>query len=191
MAMSYIWVLLLGLSLVCGLGRGGADLSAAALAGAGRAVELALGLTGSLVLWSGFGRLLERSGLRAGLARLLSPLLGRLFPTARRDPETLEALCANVSANFLGLGNAATPPGIAALKQMGSLAGDGAASDEMCRLVVLNTASFQLLPATAAALRSRLGSPAPFDVLPAVWVSSLLSVTAGLAASALLRRLWH
>ena len=191
MAMSYIWVLLLGLSLVCGLGRGGADLSAAALAGAGRAVELALGLTGSLVLWSGFGRLLERSGLRAGLARLLSPLLGRLFPTARRDPETLEALCANVSANFLGLGNAATPPGIAALKQMGSLAGDGAASDEMCRLVVLNTASFQLLPTTAAALRSRLGSPAPFDVLPAVWVSSLLSVTAGLAASALLRRLWH
>ena len=191
MAMSWIWVLLLGLSLVCGLGRGGADLSGAALTGAGRAVELGLGLTGSLVLWSGFARVLERSGLRAGLARLLAPLLGRLFPTARRDPETLEALCANVTANFLGLGNAATPPGIAAVRRMRTLAGGKDASDEMCRLVVLNTASFQLLPTTAAALRSRLGSPAPFDILPAVWLSSALSVAAGLTTAALLRRLWR
>ena len=191
MLMSYIWVCFLGLSLVCGLLNGTAELGRAALDGARRAAELALGLTGSLVLWSGFGRLLERSGLRGALARLLAPVLGRLFPTARRDPETMGALCANLTANLLGLGSAATPPGIAALRRMQALTRTEAASDEMCRLVVLNTASVQLLPTTAAALRGSLGSAAPFDILPAVWLSSALSVAAGLSAAALLRRLWR
>ena len=118
MTMSYLWIGMLVLALFCGLLTGSEDLGRAALAGAGRAVELALGLAGSLCLWSGFGVLLDRSGLRAGLARLLAPLLGRLFPTARRDPETLGALSANVTANLLGLGNAATPMGLAAARRM-------------------------------------------------------------------------
>ena len=190
MVMSYLWVLLLALSLLCGLHSGG-DLGRAALAGAGRAVELSLSLTGSLVLWSGFGTLLTRSGLRDSLARLLAPVLGRLFPTARRDRETMGALCAHVTANLLGLGSAATPPGIAALRRMQALSRGGDATDEMCRLVVLNTASVQLLPTTAAALRGSLGAAAPFDLLPAVWLSSALSVAAGLGAAGLLRRLWR
>jgi spore maturation protein A len=191
LTMSYLWVGMLVLALFCGLLNGSEDLGRAALAGASRAVELALGLTGSLCLWSGFGVLLDRSGLRSGLGRLLSPLLGRLFPTARRDPETLGALSANVTANLLGLGSAATPPGIAAVQRMRSLARSDGATDEMCRLVVLNTASVQLLPATVAALRGSLGSAAPFDILPAVWLTSALSVTAGLGAAEVLRRAWR
>ncbi|MBQ6159708.1 MAG: spore maturation protein A [Oscillospiraceae bacterium] len=191
MVMSWIWVCLLALSLFCGLLRGGTDLGRAAMEGAGRAVELALGLTGSLVLWSGFGTLLERSGLQRGLAWLLSPLLGRLFPTARRDPETMGPLCGNVTANLLGLGSAATPLGVAAARRMQRSSADGAATDELCRLVVLNTASIQLLPTTVAALRGSLGAAVPFDILPAVWLSSALSVTAGLGAAALLGRLWR
>lgn len=191
MTMSWLWVAMLALALFCGLLNGTEDLGRAALSGAGRAVELAVGLTGSLCLWSGFGVLLERSGLRAGLARLLAPLLGRLFPTARRDPETLGSLSANVTANLLGLGSAATPPGIAAVRRMRALSRSDGATDEMCRLVVLNTASIQLLPTTVAALRGSLGAAAPFDILPAVWVTSLLSVAAGLGAAALLQRLWR
>ncbi len=190
MAMSYIWALLVGLSLVCALAGDGGDLSRAALAGAGRAVELGISLTGSLCLWSGFSLVLERSGLRAGLGRLLAPLLGRLFPKAARDEAVLGALCGNVTANLLGLGNAATPLGIEALRGMQAQSGGDRASDEMCRLVVLNTASVQLLPTTVAALRGSLGSAAPFDILPAVWLCSLFSVGAGLGAAALLRRLW-
>ena len=188
--MSCVWVILLALSLFCGLLYGSADLGQAAIQGASRAVELSLGLAGALVFWSGFGTLLERSGLQRRLSRLLSPLLGRLFPSARRDAQAMGALCGNVTANLLGLGSAATPLGIAAVKRMQRLSGSEEATDEMCRLIVMNTASIQLLPSTVAALRGQLGSAAPFDILPAVWLSSLLSVTAGLCAAALLRRHW-
>ena len=191
MLMSCVWVFLLGLSLFCGLLYGSADLGQAAMRGAARAVELSVGLAGALVLWSGFGCLLERSGLQQGLARLLAPLLGRLFPVARRDSQTMGALCGNFTANLLGLGNAATPLGISAVRRMKQLSGSDEATDEMCRLIVMNTASVQLLPTTVAALRGQLGSAAPFDILPAVWLTSLLSVSAGLCAAALLRRFWR
>ncbi|MFR3289543.1 MAG: hypothetical protein ACLTSG_04285 [Lachnospiraceae bacterium] len=114
----------------------------------------------------------------------------RLFPAQLWDTETLDALAANVSANFLGLGNAATPMGIKAAQGMARLSErPGTAGKELCLLVVLNTASIQLLPTTAAALRASYGSASPFDILPAVWISSALSVTAGLCAAALLARL--
>ncbi len=191
MTMSWIWVCLLAVSLFCGLLQGGVDLGRAAMAGAGKAVELGLSLAGSLCLWSGFAAVLERSGLQAGLARLLSPLLGRLYPTTRQDRRAMGALSGNVTANLLGLGSAATPLGIDAVRRMQALARTNDATDEMCRLVVMNTASIQLLPTTVAALRGSLGSAAPFDILPAVWITSVFSVAAGLGAAALLQRLWH
>ena len=188
--MSWVWTVLLALGLGFGL-RGEADLSGAVLRGAERAAELVLAMTGSLCLWSGFGELLRRSGLQACLVRLLSPLLGRLFPTVRRDGETMGAVCGNFTANLLGLGNAATPLGIRAVRRMKELAEREDATDEMCRLIVLNTASVQLLPTTVAALRGSLGAAGPFDILPAVWLTSLLSVTAGLLAAKVLARLWN
>ena len=98
----------------------------------------------------------------------------------------MQPLSANVSANLLGLGNAATPMGIRAAQEMARLAPPGEASNELCRLVVLNTASIQLLPTTVAALRAGLGADSPFEILPAVWVSSVCSVAVGLLAAALL-----
>ena len=122
------------------------------------------------------------------LAALLRPALRWLLPRASRDPETLAAVSANVSANLLGLGNAATPLGIQAARRMARGCG-GTASDELCLLVVLNTASIQLLPATIASVRSASGSETPFDILPAVWLASILSVTVGLLAAKLLSAL--
>ena len=98
------------------------------------------------------------------------------------------ALSANICANFLGLGNAATPPGIEAARRLAKGCG-GKASDELCRLIVLNTASIQLIPANVAAVRSGLGCPSPFDILPAVWVTSLCSAGLGVAMAWLLGRL--
>ena len=97
----------------------------------------------------------------------------------------------NVSANLLGLGNAATPAGIRAAQAMALDAHGKTATDELCLLVVLNTASIQLLPVTIASVRETAGAAVPYDILPAVWITSLCSVTAGLLAGKLLSRLWR
>ena len=161
--------------------------AAAALDGAQSALELSLSMAGILCLWSGVMEILNVCGLSRRIAALFRPLLRRLLPNASRDEETLAAVSANVSANLLGLGNAATPLGIQAARRMARNCG-GAASDELCLLVVLNTASIQLLPTTVASVRAAFGSAAPFDILPAVWISSLASVTVGLLTARLLSR---
>ena len=191
MAMPYFLTGLFSLSLLFGCATGQLSaVSAAALTGAQSAVELCLSMAGAICLWSGVMTLMDRCGLSEKLAALLRPLLRRILPNASRDSETLAALSANVSANLLGLGNAATPLGIRAATRMAQGCG-GVASDELCRLVVLNTASIQLLPTTVAAVRSAHGCAAPFDILPAVWLSSVLSVSAGLLAARVLQALWR
>lgn len=162
----------------------------AALAGASAAVELCLGMAGAMCLWSGIMAVMDACGLTQRLSRLFRPVLRRLLPKACRDPETLAALSGNVSANLLGLGNAATPLGVQAARRMADGTG-GRASDELCRLVVLNTASIQLLPTTVAGVRAALGAENPFDILPAVWLASVLSVSVGLLAAQLLGKFWR
>lgn len=187
MAMAWIWTGMAVVSVVCGAVYGRMEaVSAAALEGAGQAVRLCLSMAGVLCLWTGLMEVMDRCGLSRRLGRLFRPVLRRLLPQASRDPETLAAVTANVSANLLGLGNAATPMGIAACRAMED--GSGTATDEQCRLVVMNTASIQLLPTTVASVRAAFGSAAPFDILPAVWISSLASVTVGLLTARLLSR---
>lgn len=186
MAMAWVWTGMVVLSLVFGLATGSLDAVAdAALEGAGSAVELSISMAGILCLWSGVMEIMNACGISGGLARAFRPLLRRLLPEACRDEETLAAVSANVSANLLGLGNAATPLGIRAARRMARGCG-GVASNELCLLVVLNTASIQLLPATIASVRAAAGCKTPFDILPSVWFSSVLSVTAGLLTAWLL-----
>jgi spore maturation protein A len=192
MLLSYVWIIMVILSIFCSILTGrAAQTGSAALIGAQNGVTLALSLCGSLCLWSGFAKLTEKSGLARRFSALLRPLLSRLFPEASRDPSALQDLCGNLTANFLGLGNAATPMGISAVRRMHALSGKPDASDEMCRLIVLNTASIQLIPSTVGAVRASLGSARPFDILPAVWLTSACSVTAGLLAARLFSRWWR
>lgn len=163
----------------------------AAMEGAQAAVQFCIGLAGGICLWSGVLELAERCGITAALNRLLRPVLKRLFPLSSASPAILGALTENVSANLLGLGNAATPAGIRAAQGMAALGEGRSAQDELCLLVVLNTASLQLLPVTVAAMRAVNSAAAPFDIVPAVWLTSLVSISAGLAAAAILRRLWR
>ena len=191
MAMAWIWTGMIAASVLYGLING--TISAvgnAAMAGAAAAVDLCLSMAGVMCLWSGVMSIMKASGLMDGLRRLFRPVLGRLLPRACQDPDTLAALSGNVSANLLGLGNAATPLGIRAARRMAQGCG-GRASNELCTLVVLNTASIQLLPTTVAGVRAALGAESAFDILPAVWLASALSVAAGLLAAKALGRVWR
>ena len=186
MAMTWIWTGMVVLSLIFGILSGNLDAVAdAALEGARSAVDLSLSMAGILCLWSGVMEIMNVCGISGALAKSFRPILRHLLPNASRDEKTLAAVSANVSANLLGLGNAATPLGIQAARRMARGCG-GVASDELCRLVVLNTASIQLLPATIASVRAAAGCRPPCDILPAVWLASTLSVAAGLTAAWLL-----
>ena len=188
MLLSWIWLGMMAASLLygCLTGRAGALLPAA-LDGASSAVSLSLRLMAGYLFFCGLMEIMKELCLPEKLARLLQPILRRVMPTLRGE-EARQAVTLNLTANLLGLGNAATPMGIRAACRM-ARGTEGVASDELCRLVVLNTASIQLLPTTVASIRAVCGSAAPLDILPAVWVSSLLSVAAGLAAARLLERL--
>ena len=191
MTMAWIWTGMAVLSILCGLATGRGELvAAAAVEGAQAAVELCVSITGMLCLWTGVMEVMRRSGLAEGLSRLLRPVLSLLFPQVSGDRGVMDSISANVSANLLGLGNAATPLGIEAVRRM-ERKSPGTASDAMCMLVVCNTASIQLIPTTVASVRAGAGSTAPFDILPAVWLASALSVGVGIAACKLLARIWR
>ena len=191
MAMSVIWTVMVGASVLCALALGnGEAVAAAALEGAAAGVELCISMTGVMCLWLGVMEIMRRSGLAAGLSRALRPVLRRLYPEFARDGKVMDAVSANVSANLLGLGNAATPLGLEAARLMAGRT-PGVASDSLCMLVVCNTASIELIPTTVASLRAAAGCAAPFDILPAVWLASIVSVTAGVGAAKLFSRVWR
>lgn len=186
MTMTVIWTGMVLLSVLCGLATGrGPEVAAAAVEGASAAVELCLSIAGMLCLWTGVMEVMRRSGLAERLSRLLAPVLRGLFPQVAEDRAVMDSISANVSANLLGLGNAATPLGLEAARRMARRS-PGVASDALCMLVVCNTASIQLIPTTVASVRSAAGCVAPFDILPAVWLASVLSVSAGLLTARLL-----
>ena len=191
MAMSVIWTGMVVLSVVYGLLAGnGPAVAAAAVEGAAAAVELCITMAGVMCLWMGVMEVMKRAGLAEKLSKLLRPILCRLYPDFKGDRETMDAISANVSANLLGLGNAATPLGIQAARRMACRT-PGVASDSLCMLVVCNTASIQLIPTTVAALRLSAGCKTPFDILPAVWLASGVSVCVGILAAKVMARLWR
>ena len=189
MVMSWIWAGIVLVSILSAAYTGQAGvLAGAALQGAQAGIELAISMAGAICLWTGIGKVMSHTGLTGILARILKPLLHRLFPGSREDPLLAQDLSANICANILGLGNAATPMGIKAVKRLKSQQDPTVATDEMCRLIVLNTASIQLIPANVSAIRTSLGCSAPFDILPAVWVTSLCSAGVGVTAAWLMSK---
>lgn len=192
MVMSWIWTCILIVSLIFAIlsGRGSA-LAAAVPQGAQAGITLAISMAGSICLWTGVGKLMEKAGITCYLSTLLKPILKRLFPSTKHDAVLAGSLSANICANFLGLGNAATPMGIQSVQRLIDPQNPKRATNEMCRLIVLNTASIQLIPANVAAVRASLGCPAPFDILPAVWVTSICSASLGLLAAFLFGKVWR
>ena len=191
MVMSWIWIGILSVSMLVAILEGrGSELSAAVAQGAQGGFALSISIAGSLCLWSGVGKLMDHAGITKRLSVLIRPILKRIFPSAGHNETLSKSLSANICANFLGLGNAATPMGIQAVKEMIDPVSPDSATDEMCRLIVLNTASIQMIPANVAAVRASLGCPAPFDILPAVWLTSACSAGLGLLSAWILGKLW-
>lgn len=188
--MAKVFTALLAVALVFGLLGGEIGQVAAALPkGAAGAVELALSLGGVMCVWSGILEIMDQSGLSRKIARGLGPVVRRIFGPAARDPQTAEALSQNMAANLLGLGSAATPAGLRAAARLAQREGRPD-SDAVLRLMALNSASLQLIPANIAAVRAAAGAADPFSILPAVWLASAASVGAVLLASRLLARAW-
>lgn len=186
---NYIWFGMIALSVVCAAVNGRLpELSGAVMDGALSAVELSITLLGSMCAWLGFLKIAERGGLTQLLARGFSPIIDRLFPDYRDDEELKGKICMNLSANLLGLGNAATPLGLSAMKAMAEKSPDKMPSRGMILFVVINTASLQLLPVNMAAMRASCGSAAPFGVLPEIWLTSLGALITVVTACKLLER---
>ncbi|MBR5088467.1 MAG: spore maturation protein A [Ruminiclostridium sp.] len=191
--MKWIMTGMIALSIVfAALGDRMEELSSAFLEECGNAVTLALTLTGIIALWSGLMRVAQSSGLTGKLAKAVSPLLSRLFGGLDRGGKAMQYITLNITANVLGLGNASTPFGIAAMREIEREEKSDepdVASDNMILLAVMNTASLQLIPTTAAALRLSHGSKAPMEILPCVWIASVSALAAALTAAFTLRRL--
>lgn len=169
-----------------------AEVSTAFLEECTGAVELAFSLIGIMCLWSGIMNVAQGAGLTEKLAKLFSPILSRLFKGLKRNGNALRFIALNLTANLLGLGNASTPFGIAAMKEIEKEEGSTApekASHNMILFTVMNTASLQIIPATVAAIRLRNGSENPMEILPCVWIASCLSLTAAIGAASFFRRL--
>ncbi len=154
------------------------------------AVELAIGLIGIMALWLGIMKIAEQSGLVSKLAALLKPLTTRLFPDVPPDHPAMGAMIMNISANILGLANAATPLGLKAMEELNKLNRKaGTATDAMCTFLVINTSNVQLIPATVIAIRAAAGSANPTDILGPVIVATAISLIVGVSTVRLLARL--
>lgn len=192
--MSVVFGLMFAVSLVFSLISGDIGaLNEGIMDAAGSGVELLIAISGMLCMWSGFMRIAKDCGLIDRLARVLRPLLRRLYPDVEPESDAFRYMAMNISANLLGLGNAATPLGLNAMRELRRLNDSDTASDSMVTFVVMNTASIQLIPTTVAALRRSYGSSNPFDILICVWITSALALTVGLLSSRFLsrRRLWR
>lgn len=154
------------------------------------AVELAIGLIGVMALWLGLMKIAEQSGLVANLARVLKPVTTRLFPDVPPDHPAMGAMIMNISANMLGLANAATPLGLKAMEELNKLNKKvGTATDAMCTFLVINTSNVQIIPATVIAIRAAAGASNPTDILGPVLVATSINTIVGITTVKLLAKL--
>lgn len=187
---NFVWGFLIVISVIAGIITGNTEgISSGLMTGAEKAGKLLITLFGVIVFWSGIMKVAEKSGVTAFLAKILSPFLKRLFPDVPMDSEAFHSICMNISANLMGVGNAATPFGLKAMKEMqkNNLRKD-TATDSMVIFVVMNTASLQLIPATIGYLRKSYGSKEPFAIIPSVILCSLIALSVAIILAILFNK---
>lgn len=188
--MNYIWAGMIVLAFFSAMTQGNMQaLSDSVMQGAADAINMSLRLLGLMCLWGGLMKIAERSGLTNYLCKFLSPLLRLIFPKLDMKSPTAQAMSMNMTANLLGLGNAATPFGIEAMKRMNAEnPHKGVATNDMIKLVVLNTASMRIIPTTVAMFRQQHGAQVPMDIMTAAWISSAIALTVGMTMTWILGR---
>lgn len=185
--MNYIWGVSILISILCAVCTGKINsLSSAILTGAGDAVTLIISILGMMAMWSGIMKIAQKSGITDFLSKLFLPIIKLLFPDCPLKSNAAKAICMNITANLLGLGNAATPFGIKAmqeLKKESKMKNPLVATNSMIMFVVINTASLQLIPTFLCTLRQNYGSKNPMDIAPVLWITSLAALTVGTVSS--------
>lgn len=178
--MNYAWCFMVLLSLVCAFVNGRIpETVEAMLSGAGESIFTLLSFAGIMCFWTGILKIGEDSGVLKLAEKLFSPLIKRLFPNTSQQARTFIAI--NLSANLLGMGNAATPIGIKAMEKLDSENNiSNKPSRSMAMFAVFNTASITIFPTTVIALRTAAGSSAPYDIIVPIWVASLTALTTGI-----------
>lgn len=185
--MKYLFALMIIISAAAAFLTGKtSELTEAVLNEPVNAVELTIYLCGGMCFWGGIMRVADAAGITTSMAQLFKPILSKLFRGIDLNGKAFRAICMNIAANMLGLGNAATPLGIEAITQLKKEENcTDTASRNMIIFTVMNTASITLIPSTAASLRLKYGSEMPLDILPAVWLTSAAALAASLAAATL------
>lgn len=187
--LSCIWSGMIIISLITAFFTGRiSEVSSALMTGAGDAVALTISLMGIMCLWTGIMHIAENTGVTEFVAKLLSPLMKILFPKLK-DKRAKDAIIMNMTANMLGLSNAATPLGLKAMQELKRLSDGKTATDEMCMFIVINTASLQLIPSTIIALRQAAGSVTPTDIIIPVWICSICVITIGVLCAKIFARI--
>ncbi|MDE7390449.1 MAG: spore maturation protein A [Lachnospiraceae bacterium] len=189
--LSYIWCFMIITSIICAIATGNIEnLSTAALSSAGEAVELVITMCGTVCLWSGFMAIADSSGVSEKISKIMSPFLSMLFPKLDKKGEAFKAISSNVTANLLGLGNAATPLGIKAMNELQKLntKDKHTATRDMTIFVLLNTSSIQLIPTMILSILTANGATNPTDTVPKVWAASICGLAAALGTAFICER---
>ncbi len=188
--MNYIWVFMIVISYVFSFFTGNLnEVTKSVFDGCGDAVSLVFSLLGMMCLWTGLLEIAECSGLVKKIQKLLSPIISWLFPTIDNNSDVAGEISTSITANLLGLSNAATPLGLSVMEKLEkrNLIKD-TASDEMCMFVVINTASVTIIPTTLLTLRTSYNSQAPFEIMLPVWIVSIISILTAIIAAKLCAR---
>jgi spore maturation protein A len=189
--LNFIWIALMVTAIICGALTGRLDAVVKSITdNATLAFNVALGLAGTMTLWLGLMKIAEDSGIVTGIARLLKPIMTWLFPEVPPEHPAMGAMVMNMTANMLGLGNAATPLGLKAMQHLESLnENPGVATNAMCTFLAINTSSIQLIPATAIAYLAANGATHPTDVIASALIATMCSTIAAIIAVKLFARL--
>lgn len=175
--LSIIWACIIICSCVYAFFTGNADaIGNGFFEGAQNCVSFILKTGAIIIMWQGMLSVAEKSRLMQKVTGILSPLISKVFSKVDKNSKEASLIAANVSANMLGLSNAATPLGIKAMKALSEKSKGGIATNDMCLLAVLNCASVQLVPSTLIALRSTYSSSAPGEIIVPVWIASALTL---------------
>ena len=185
-----IWFFLMVVGIIVGIINGRLEeITQAAMDSAALAVQLCIGFIGIWALWLGLMKVAEKSGFIRGIGKVLSPITGILFPQVPKDHPAMGAMVMNMAANMMGLGNAATPLGLKAMKELQKLNHDKTkASNAMCLFLVINTSSITLIPTTVVALRMSTGSANPTEIIGTAMIATTISTLVGIISVKLLEK---
>ena len=183
--LNYLWSFIILISVISALLSGRiSELSNAVITGSRDAVTLAISILGMMCFWTGMMKIAEKSDLTQKISKIFEPFIKFIFPNCKSNSKASHAICMNITANLLGLGNAATPFGIRAMQELQKTNPNPKnATNSMVMLAIINTASLQLIPTMLLSLRQKYSSPNPMKILPFLWITSVCALTVGITAA--------